>query len=274
MVGATIAGFAYPMDDSSAATLYYAQRLYQFPLGVFGIAIATAIFPLLSRCADSAEDFAAVLRRGIRLSLFIGIPAAVGLALVRDDLVGAVYLRGKFDAEDVPRVGMALACFAPAVWAYALTHVLTRAFYAKGDTATPMRVGLATVGCNVALNLVLMWFMRESGLALATAITAMMQSAVLMVIAGRRFRGPGAVLDRATVRGIFASATSAAAMALAIFCVRLGWDARGEGWSGHAVSLTVDVTVGMGVYLGIAVMWKREEWRMLIGGLLRRAERA
>ncbi|MCA9306173.1 MAG: murein biosynthesis integral membrane protein MurJ [Phycisphaerales bacterium] len=270
MVGATIAGYAFPMDDGSAATLYYAQRLYQFPLGVFGIAIATAIFPLLSRCAGSAEDFAQVLRRGVRLSLFIGIPAAAGLVLVRDDLVGAVYLRGKFDAEDVPRVGMALACFAPAVWAYALTHVLTRAFYAKGDTVTPMRMGLATVGCNITLNLVLMWFLRESGLALATAITAMMQSVVLMMIAGRRFRDGGAILDRATARGIGASVLSAAVMALAIWGVRQMWEGGGGDWRGHARSLGVDVAVGLAVYLGIAVVWKRAEWRMLIGGLTRR----
>lgn len=271
MVGPTIAGIAYPMDASSAATLYYAQRLYQFPLGVFGIAIATAIFPLLSRCAAQPDDFAGVLRRGVRLSLFIGIPAAVGLALVRNDLVAAVYLRGHFDAEDVPRVGFALACFAPAVWAYALTHVLTRAFYAKGDTVTPMRVGLLTVGSNIALNLTLMWSLREAGLALATAITAMLQSIVLIILAERRFRGLSTLIDKPTARGIGASILSAAAMALAIYTARQLHSAEAGDALAHTIALAIDVGVGVAVYLGIAIAFRRAEWSMLIGGLLRRS---
>ncbi len=271
IVGPTIAGFVYPMDEGSASTLYYAQRLYQFPLGVFGIAIATAIFPLLSRRASEPGEFVAVLRRGMRLSLFIGIPAAAGLVIVRDDLVATMFLRGEFTSEDVPRVGFVLACFAPAVWAYALTHVLTRSFYAVGDTVTPMRVGLATVGANVALNLVLMWSLREAGLALATAITAMAQSLVLVALASRRFRsGDAPLIDRATGRAVGASVLAALAMAGAIWGVRAVFGVIDDGWSGHALTLARDMAVGLAVYGGIAAATRRAEWKWLIDGFLRR----
>ena len=100
---------------SSNAILSYTQSLYQFPLGVFGIAVATAIFPLLSRSADDPERFADMLHRGLRLSLFIGLPASVGLVLVRHDLVGVVY--SGWSEGGIERGAMVLLGYAPAVWA-------------------------------------------------------------------------------------------------------------------------------------------------------------
>ena len=117
--GATILGHAYPMDVSSNVILNAAQRLYQFPLGVFGIAVATAVFPLLSRHADEPAHFVQTLRRGLRLSLFIGLPASLGLYLVRTDLTVVLYGgRQGFTPQALGRSAAVLAGFAPAVWAY------------------------------------------------------------------------------------------------------------------------------------------------------------
>jgi putative peptidoglycan lipid II flippase len=195
--GPTLLGYAYPLDGKSAIILTTAQRLYQFPLGVFGIAVATAVFPMLARHAHEPEHFTDTLRRGLRLSFFIGLPASVGLLLVRLDATAVLFSGGTsgFSADGVLRTAAAVAGFAPGVWAYSLNHVLTRAFYAQGDTRTPMKIAVAMVGLNLVLNLTLIWWLREAGLAWSTSISATVQCAVL-VVAARRFTSCDRPRDR------------------------------------------------------------------------------
>ena len=180
-IGATVFGVAYPLDEASNAVLGFTQRLYQFPLGVFGIAVATAVFPALARHSGDAGRFAETLTRGVRLSLFIGLPASVGLVLVREDLVAVMYAGpgSAFSGEGVARSAAVLLGYAPAVWVYSVNHVLARAHYALGDTKTPMRIGLVCVGVNLVLNLTLIWWVREAGMAWATAIAAGVQCVLL-----------------------------------------------------------------------------------------------
>jgi putative peptidoglycan lipid II flippase len=201
-VGPTMLGRAYPLDYASNAILASAQRPYQFPLGVFGIAVATAIFPLLARDADDPDRFEQTLRRGLRLSFFIGLPATVGLMLVSTDLIASFFSgggRGSFTPADVARASWALRGFALAIWAYSLNHVLTRAFYAKGDTVTPMRVSIVMVVINLGLNLTLIWPMREAGLAWATSVSAIIQCVVLVALLGRKLPAPP--IDRGVLGG-------------------------------------------------------------------------
>ena len=178
VVGPTVFGIDYPLDPGALSTLGYAQRLYQFPLGVFGIAVATAIFPALSRAADEKGAFADTLRRGLRLVVFIGLPASAGLVLVRTSLAAAVFEGGRFSPDDTARVGRILLGYAPAVWAYSMVHVLTRGFYARGNSVTPVRIAIGVVALNLALNCTLIWTpLREAGLAWSTAVCAMIQAA-------------------------------------------------------------------------------------------------
>jgi hypothetical protein len=142
MVGPTIFGVDYPLPPGSMTVLSYGQRLYEFPLGVFGVAIATAIFPALSRESNDPDRFMATLRRGMRLSFFIGFPASVGLVLVREPLAAAIFQGGQFSHEDVQKVGFVLAMYAPAIWAYSMQQLSTRAFYALGDSVTPVKVSI------------------------------------------------------------------------------------------------------------------------------------
>lgn len=263
-VGATILGRAYPMDDRSNVILTAAQRLYQFPLGVFGIAVATAVFPLLARHADEPAHFVQTLRRGLRLSLFIGLPASIGLILVRSNLTTVLYggSRG-FSPEAVERAAAVLAGFAPGVWAYSINHVFTRAFYAKGDTKTPMRVAIAMVVLNLVLNCVLMWPLREAGLAWATSITAMVQALVLGSMC-RRF-APGQLLDSEAVPGIGRVLGAAAAMGVGVYTLRRLLP-EPMSWFGHALSLAALCGAGGVLYLGSAALLRCHE----LGWLLRR----
>lgn len=258
-VGPTMFGYAVTLDEASNSILSYTSRLYQFPLGVFGIAVATAVFPLLSRTAGSSLAFVDVLRRGVRLSLFIGIPASIGLVVVRVDLVHAMFLR--FSAEGLERAALVVACFAPAVWAYSLNHVLTRAFYARGDTVTPMRVAMGMVVVNFSMNLVLIWYLREAGLALSTGLCAMMQSLIVAWLARTRLEAD--VFDRQTVAGALKVLAAAAVMGAGVWAIVAFWPDP-ETWRMHFARLCVATLAGAVLYGGLAIVFRLEELRWLV----------
>lgn len=261
-VGPTIAGVAFPLDKQSNAILSYTQTIYQFPLGVFGIAVATAIFPMLSRCADRNGEFVEVLRRGLRLSLFIGLPASAGLWLVREDLIHTALSGGEhgFSKEGVVRAAAVLAGFSPAIWAYSLNHVFTRAFYAKGDTTTPMRVAIASVALNLVLNWSLIWTLREAGMAYATAIAAIAQCAVLGYLLTRRV---GVIVLNAHTLAAFVRVTIAsAAMGACVWGVHRIWPGA-ESWWARLFRLSACCAAGVVSFGAIALVWRLPELKWL-----------
>jgi putative peptidoglycan lipid II flippase len=175
-----IAYFAIVTEEGRVgpAVLGFAQFLYQLPLGVFGIALATAIFPVLS--ARAAEDDHTgvweALNRGIRASLVVALPATVGLIFVARPLVVTLFERGAFDASDTGRVVGTLVCYSLGLPAYFLHHLLVRTFYALHENKTPARIAARMVLINFAMNLALVFWLQERGLALATATCAMIQT--------------------------------------------------------------------------------------------------
>lgn len=170
-------GVRYPLSAGTASALYFGQRLYQFPLGVFGVALGTVLFPLLSRHAQEREweRLRDDLALGIRLVLAIGIPASVGLMLLARPLAESFFQYGRFDAEDARQTAGMIAGYGAGVWAYCGLLILQRGFYAVGDRMTPLRVGLAAVALNVALNLTLIWPLGGIGLAVTTTLVAVVQ---------------------------------------------------------------------------------------------------
>ena len=263
MVGPTIMGVPYPLPEGSLTYLSYAQRLYEFPLGVFGVATATAIFPALAREANAPDRFIETLRRGIRLSFFIGFPASVGLLIVREPLAGAVFRGGRFGQEDVATVAFVLAMYAPAVWAYALQQVATRAFYALGDSATPVRISLWMVLANFMLNVALIWTpLGVGGLALSTALCASVQ-VMLMSRALRARMGP--VVDRETARSLGRTVLATVAMAAVTGLAAIAFDGE-DTWAWNAGALMVLVGVGGIAYVAAARTLKMPE----LGWALRR----
>lgn len=185
-----IAGIAipYPLQTGAASVLYYGDRLIQFPLGVFGIAMATAVFPFFSTHAARKDwtNFSETLNQAIRVVLFIGIPASIGLIILRKPLIELFYERNAFTAESSGRTASVIFFYAIGVWAYSASHVIIRAFYSVQDTRTPIKVGVGMVGLNLVLNLTLIWYLREGGLALATAISAIVQIIILFTIFQRK----------------------------------------------------------------------------------------
>lgn len=257
----------YPMRTGDLAALQWSQRLYQFPLGVFGIAIATAIFPALAAAvrsdtgtgaAQPTDDFRDILRRGLRLTVFIGLPAGVGLVMVCTPLTRVVYERGEFTPQDAGRVAEILTCYALSIWAYSMTHLLTRAFYAIKDTMTPVKVSLAMVVVNLGMNLVLVWDFGARGLALSTAISAAIQSGVLLLILSRRVPRP---VDRTVLAGWGRTAVMTAIMGAALWPAVYFLDLPALSWSSSAGVLAAMVAGGAGVALVAALLLGCEELR-------------
>lgn len=239
--GATMFGLSYPLDEQSNAVLFYAQRLYQFPLGVFGVAVATAAFPLLSRLAAQRERFHGALVDAISLSIAIALPASIGLMLVSGDLTRTLFGGwGAFSEEGSRRAAAALMGYASCVWAYACNQVLSRAFYAMGDTRTPAFVSLFALAINLVLNLSLIWLLREAGLAWATAIAAGLQTAILLVLLSKRH---GIRLAKPAWQRGWKALPCAIIMAAAVGLVLMLWPAAGS-WSAYALRLAICVVVG------------------------------
>lgn len=266
-VGPTLLGMTYPMDEGSNSILSLTSRLYQFPLGVFGIAVATAVFPLLSRTAKEPAAFVSTLRRGIRLSLFIGVPASVGLALVRRDITFVMFSGGDtgFTAAGAATSAKVLLGFSVAIWAYSLNHVFARAFYARGDTRTPMRVAIAAVVLNLVMNVTLIWWLAEAGMAWATSIAAVFQCMLLGVLLRRRLQTEGGIIDTPTMASAAKIVAASVVMGCAVFAVLRIMPAPVT-WRDHAICLSAGVAAGIIAYLGATTAMRMKELGWLVRG--------
>lgn len=180
----------FPLKVGAASVLYYSDRLIQFPLGVFGIAMATAVFPLFSSHAVREDwgSFSITFNKALKFIFFIGIPASLGIIMLREPIIDLLYRRNQFNTESAYRTSQAVLFYAMGIWAYCGLHVLIRAFYSVKDTATPVKIGAMCVGLNLILNLSLIWVLQEGGLALSTAISAIVQIIILTVILQKRLR--------------------------------------------------------------------------------------
>jgi putative peptidoglycan lipid II flippase len=253
------------LKEGALTTLSNAQRLYEFPLGVFGIAIATAIFPSLARVAgeNDRDHFGATLRRGLRLVIYIGLPASIGLILVREPLTAAVFQGGDFDPQDTRRVAFVLLGFAPAIWAYSMTHTLTRAFYAKGDSMTPVKLAVGMVALNLCLNLTLIWTpLKEAGLAWSTAICAIIQSLILLRVARRH---ADHLIDHDVRLSWLKTIALTAAMAGVVWLVRAALPAHELTWTWAMIELGVMVGAGAAMIIAGSMMSKMPELMWAIG---------
>ncbi|AQT68551.1 putative peptidoglycan biosynthesis protein MurJ [Anaerohalosphaera lusitana] len=208
----------YPLWRGSVSHLYYSQRLYQFPLGVLGISLATAIFPLMSESAAKRDydSLCLTIGRGVKGALFIAMPATVGLWLVADPLVAALFEHGEFQSADTGATSWTLIFYALGLCGYFSQQILTRAFYSVQDSKTPMRSAVFAVCVNIVLNLTLIWFMGTAGLAFSTAFCSYLQVAILILAMRHRFERK--LFDKLGIN-LFRTTTATCVMAI------VGWAA-------------------------------------------------
>ena len=205
------------LPPGSASLLYYADRVNQLPLGVIGTAIGTALLPTLSRQARAGQTDAAIasLNRAIEIALVLTIPAALALAVAGGPIMLVLFGRGAFGPESAMLSAQSLAAYAFGLPAFVLLKVLVPAFFAHGDTSTPVRVGMIAIGLNLALNLLLMVPLQHVGPAAATSLSAIFNVVTLAVLLTRRGRlSVDARLRRRMGRVALAAAAMAAALVL------------------------------------------------------------
>lgn len=258
-------GVRYPLSAGTASALYFGQRLYQFPLGVFGVALGTVLFPLLAMHAQRKEwdRLRDDLTLGIRLVLAIGIPASVGLVLLAQPLAEGLFQYGRFDAEDARQTGVMIAGYGSGVWAFCGLLILQRGFYAMGDRLTPLRVGFVAVALNASLNFILIWPFGGVGLALSTTFVAILQCLItgwlMQIRIGRLdWRHIGiTVLKTCVATGLMTIACLLAFELLRHLPINLGRVGR----------LGLPLACGGGVYLLTAWFIRLEEpWQLLRRG--------
>ena len=176
------------LPTGSMTYLYYADRLYQLPMSIFGVAIGTALLPSLSKLwrAQNTDQALGLQNKALTFALFMNMPAAVGLIVLSQPLIALLFGHGKFSDADVAQTAPALAAFASGLPAYVAGKVFTTTFFARNDTKTPVKVaGFAILG-NLILNLCLMPFFQHVGLALATSIAAYGQVIALGILLHKR----------------------------------------------------------------------------------------
>ena len=269
--------FAYSINDSAASLLYYANRLMELPIGVFAIAVATVVYPLIARHAAEgkftamADDY----RKGVRLILLINVPAAAGLVLLGEPIVRLLFQHGRFDGAATQAMVPLLAIFAIGMPFFSVVSLTTRAFYAVKDTVTPVKVSTLSFVINVGLSWALKDLTGAPGLVVASTAAIVVQTVVLQRALARRLPGMG-FGDLWRTLGKVAVATLAMGA-----LVGGGWWALRTGASGSRAAdvIALAALIPFGVALYAAVLWGlrvegREEFAALAAKLTARFRRS
>lgn len=242
MLDTMIASF---LKTGSVSWLYYSDRLVEFPMGVFGIALATVMLPKLAKeyAADDAEAFSRSLDWGLRLTLLIGLPATLGLVLMARPLTSTLYQYGAFSASDVAMAARSLTAYALGLLGFMLVKVLAPGFAARQDTRTPMRFGIYALGAHLALSIVLVFPLAHAGLALATSLAAFLNAGLLLALLLKKgiYKPSGAW----RLFGLRVLSASAAMAAVLIYGVDAGQWAL---WGAKQRALQ------LGLWIGIAML--------------------
>lgn len=247
--------------DGAVSWLYYADRVNQLPLGVIGVAVGTALLPLLSRQLAAGEEADAMIsqNRAVEFSLLLTVPAMAGLITLAGPITTVLFERGAFTLADAQATAAALRAFAIGLPAYVLVKVLSPGFFAREDTSTPVRVAAAALVVNIALNLALMGPLGHVGIALATALGACVNGGTLYVVLTRRgwFRAD-ARLKRRLLRLVLATVIMAAAiegMLWGLEQARASWSILTFSHGGVGAALLAGlVIVAMVVFFGLAIV--------------------
>lgn len=234
--------------EGAVSWLNYAFRLMYLPIGLFGVSIATAALPSLSRHAarDDLGEMRQTISHGLRLMLMLNVPATIGLVALASPIVGLIFERGRFTAADTAATAAALAFYAPGLIGYSAVKIAVPSFYALRESRTPVMVSMATVAVNVALNVTLARVFGYKGLALGTALAAIFNASTLLVVLGRRLDG----LDQRAIATAFARILGASvAMGIAAWATDflLAWQWPARTFPVMLLRVTVSIAVGIGV---------------------------
>jgi putative peptidoglycan lipid II flippase len=207
------------LPSGIVSILYYADRINQLPLGPIGVAVGTALLPTLSRQAQTGEDAAAraTLNRALEYALALTLPATLALLTIPAPILAVLFERGAFTAEDVRLSAQALAAYASGLPAFVLVKVLIPGFFARGDTATPVKIGIGCVVLNLVLNIAFVIPLAHLGPPLSSAIAAWANVGALGFVLVRRGH---MALDATVLRVVPRMVAAGAVMVVALIGLR------------------------------------------------------
>ncbi|EGQ8039952.1 TPA: murein biosynthesis integral membrane protein MurJ [Vibrio alginolyticus] len=241
------------LQTGSISWLYYSDRLLEFPLGLFGIAIATVILPALSRKHVDAqnEGFAQTMDWGVRMVILLGLPAMLGLIVLAKPMLMVLFMRGEFSPQDVHQASLSLFAYASGLLNFMLIKVLAPGYYSRQDTKTPVKYGIIAMVTNMVFNAIFAYFYGYVGLAIATALSAFVNMALL-------YRGLHIAevyqITKRTVFFIIRLAIAGAAMVAAIL-----WQLEDMsvwlGWSFAHRSAVLGMLIGLGAVVYLVVLF-------------------
>lgn len=253
-----ITTLASTLAAGSLAALTYAWALMMMPLGIFGMAISTAVFPRIAEQAatEQLDTLRRTLSYSLRLILFLTVPASVGLILLRGPLVALLFQRGLFDESSTETTSWALLFYALGLFAHAMLEILTRGFYALRDTKTPVAWSLVAMVLNIALGLVLMGPLGHGGLALGLSLSTILEATALFVLLRRRL---GGLEDRSLAVSLIKIVVASFVMAAAVSILLLALGRSGGSQAGNAAAAIGGSALGAGFYLVVALVLRSKE---------------
>jgi putative peptidoglycan lipid II flippase len=266
LISTALASF---LPGGSVSYLYYADRLNQLPLGVVGIAVGTAILPSLSRHVrlGHQSDAEATQNRGIELALLLTLPAAVALAVLAIPILAVLFQHGAFSAADTGATAAALTAYAAGLPAFVLIKVLAPAFFARHDTATPVKIAVAAMAVNLSLTLVLMQFLAHVGIALATTAAGWLNALMLLLLLIRRRHF---AFDPRSRRNLPRVGLAAIAMGAVLAMLRLALAPMlASPGMVPVAALAALVCGGLATFALLALGLGLADWRVLLGRLRR-----
>jgi putative peptidoglycan lipid II flippase len=240
--------------DGPVSWLGYAFRFMQLPLGLFGVAIASATLPAVSRSAAQGDldGFRRTLSRSLAMVFLLTIPSSIGLAVLGKSIIGAIYQGGKFQLYDTQQTALALACYAVGLAGYAALKVLSPSFYALGDARTPMTISLISIGINfvVAYTMIHATAMGHAGLALSTSAVAIFGFVTQFWLLRNRLSGIHGRYLASTVAKII---TASLAMGIAVWVSSQLMEARfGVRQVARLLDVAVSIPFGFGVFYAMS----------------------
>ena len=247
------------LPQGSVTYLYFADRLVQFPLGIFAIAAATAVLPSLSRqaAARRMHELQHTFAFALRLVFFISIPAMVGLIVLREPVVALLFQRGEFDAAASRLTALPLLYYASGIWAFSAVKIVTVTFFALQDTRTPVNVAAISIAANIILGIVLMKPLAHGGLALATSLASILN--LVLLVRALRLK-----LGSLNWRSISSSACrtllNSMVMGLAVWATsRALLAGETEALSRLLAGVSGSIGVGLGVFASMSYITKSQE---------------
>ncbi|MEO5333507.1 MAG: murein biosynthesis integral membrane protein MurJ [Magnetococcus sp. YQC-5] len=250
------------LPAGSISYLYYADRLLEFPLGLIGIALGTAILPALSAkvARGDGAGFKTDLDMALRVILFLTIPATVGIIILREPMLALLFERGAFAPETTHLTANALLAYALGLVALSTVKVVAPAFYAMKDTRTPVRIAIICMGANMVMNVVLMFPLQHVGLALATSLGGFLNAGLLLHALRRKI---DFVLSRDLGFALLKGGVASGVMGVFLWFSRdLFWPQAHSGMA-QAVTLCAMILGGGVLYLIMAMVLGMRETRFL-----------